>query len=180
LGDIKHQMDRLENPNSFELDLKKISLTGDILMNSVRLFEKSAEANQIKFYQITNLQNEGFFQLPYVKADFRALMTVFRNLVENALKYRNYMKDECIVNLTHDSDNDFVYINFRDDGIGIPEEDKEEVFEEGFRSDNASRQDPAGTGLGLTQSKTIMVRMEGDLILKSCSPTILTVKIKKF
>jgi signal transduction histidine kinase len=172
-------MDRLESSDGTDLALTTINLTGDVLINAVRLFEKSAQTRDISLFKITNLQKAGFFKLPKVKANVRALMTVFRNLVENALKYRNHEENKCIVKISHSFDHDYVYIYFTDYGIGIPEGDEFDVFDEGFRSDNAVRQDPAGTGLGLTQSKEIMISMGGDLVLKSLIPVTLVVKIKK-
>ncbi len=179
LDDIRNQMERLENSQRSELSLETISLTGDVLINTIRLFEKSAQTMDIALARITKLSEGGFFQLPPVKANVRALMTVFRNLVENALKYRNHDKNKCIVKLSHRVDSEYVYIHFTDDGIGIPLGDEHDVFAEGFRSENAVRQDPAGTGLGLTQSKEIMRLMEGDLTLESIEPVTLVVKIKR-
>ncbi len=179
LHDIKNQMDRLDAPYSSELDMETISLTGDILFNSKRLFEKSAENNDIPHPKFTNLEKEGFFNLPRVKGNPRALMTVFRNLVENALKYRNHDSNTCEIKLSYEVIEDHVCIYFTDFGIGIPDEDKFDVFDEGFRAENAIRQDPAGTGLGLTQSKEIMRSMDGDLSLKATTPVTVIVKIKK-
>ncbi len=179
LDDIKNQMDRLEAPNAAELNMETVSLTGDILFNSKRLFEKSAETHNIRYAKFTNLEKEGFFNLPRVKANPRALMTVFRNLIENAVKYRNHNEDKCEIELSYEILDNYVYVFFSDYGIGIPPEDNLDVFDEGFRSENAIRQDPAGTGLGLTQSKEIMLLMGGDLLLKSTKPVIMIVKIKK-
>jgi len=179
LDDIKNQMDRLEGPQGSDINIVPVNIAGDVLINAVRLFEKSAETRDIAVAKITNLRKEGFFELPQVVANTKALRTVFRNLVENALKYRDHEKNKCIVELSHYKDDDFVYINFTDYGIGIPSSDKEDIFDEGFRCENAVRQDPAGTGLGLTQSQEIMKVMSGNLELTSFSPVTLTVKIKR-
>ena len=178
LYDIKNQMDRLDAPYSAELDVETISLTGDILFNSKRLFEKSSENNDIK-PRFTSLEKEGFFNLPRVKGNPRALMTVFRNLVENAVKYRKHDEKICEIELSYQVLDEHVVIYFTDFGIGIPDEDEFDVFDEGFRSENAIRQDPAGTGLGLTQSRDIMRSMDGDLLLKTTNPVTVVVKIKK-
>lgn len=179
LDDIKNQMDRLEDQQGSEINMEPVNIAGEVLINAVRLFEKSAETRDIKHARITNLRKEGFFDLPQVAANPKALRTVFRNLVENALKYRNHEEDKCIVELSYHLDDDFVYINFTDYGIGIPSSDKEDIFDEGFRCENAVRQDPAGTGLGLTQSQEIMEIMAGNLELTSFKPVTLTVKIKR-
>ncbi len=180
LDDIKNQMERLESAQSSDLNIEPINIARDVLINAVRLFEKSAQTRGITNARITNLKNEGFFDLPKVKGNTRALMTVFRNLVENALKYRNHdTGNKCVVTISHEEDDNYVHIVFKDYGIGIPKGDEHDIFDEGYRCENAVRQDPAGTGLGLTQSKDIMVGMGGDLILKHGKPATLIVKIKR-
>ena len=178
LEDIKNQMERIERSQLAIADRKKIRV-GSLLINSVRLFQKSAESRGINKPEITNLKNEGFFGLPFVIGDEKLLMLVFRNIIENALKYRNLNNNKCKVDIKHSFDEEFVNISFTDYGIGIPESDMSEVFDEGFRSENAASQDPAGTGLGLTQSRDAMRTMKGDLILDSCNPVRLLVKIKR-
>lgn len=179
LDDIKNQMDRLESQQSIEMETEPVNLAGTVLINAARLFEKSAQTRGIRLAKITNLRNDGFFDLPQVSANAKALLTVFRNLVENALKYRDHNVNKCIVKLSHREDNKYLFIDFVDYGIGIPLSEKSDIFDEGFRCENAVRQDPAGTGLGLTQSLEIMRNMGGDLILTSCKPVTLTVKLKK-
>jgi signal transduction histidine kinase len=179
LYDIKNQMDRLSTLHSTELEIEKVYLTGDILFNIKRLFEKTIESCEVSEAKFSNLDANGFFYLPPVMVNQRAITTVFRNLVENAIKYRDYEDDRCIIKLTYDKEGPYVNIYFTDYGIGIPKGDGQDIFDEGFRSENAIRQDPSGTGLGLTQSKELMKLMGGNLTLESISPVILKVQLKK-
>jgi len=180
LDDIKNQMERLENAQSEDLSIEPLNIAGDVLINAVRLFEKSAQTRGITTARITNLRAEGFFNLPKVLGNKKALMTVFRNLLENALKYRNHNNgNRCVIELSHEEDDNYVYIAVKDYGIGIPKGNERDIFYEGFRCENAVRQDPAGTGLGLTQSKEIMVGMGGDLTLVSRNPATLVVIIRR-
>jgi signal transduction histidine kinase len=121
LDDIKNQMHRLESSEVFKPKLESIHLGTRILINSVRLFEKSAQTRDIKRAEITRLSDFGFFKIPNVVGDEKLLMLVFRNLVENALKYRDHKKETCEVTLKHSIDSDYIYISFIDNGIGIPE-----------------------------------------------------------
>jgi len=179
LEDIKIQMDRLDVSVGSGFHEENISLAADVLINAVRLFERSAKTREIAYYDITNLQNEGFFNLPPVRGDIKALMTVFRNLIENALKYRRYDENRCVVKLSYEVERRYICIYFSDWGIGIPLEDEHDVFQEGFRSENALRQDPAGTGLGLSQSRQIMLAMGGELSLINTNPVTMRIKIKR-
>lgn len=179
LEDIKNQMDRLQTLEHANLKIRDAYLTSDILISTVRLFEKSAQTREIRNASITNLKDNGFYDLPMIVADPRALMTVFRNLVENSLKYRKHSSSSCSVRMEHQFDDDYVYILFSDDGIGIPEEYAQEIFDEGIRAPNAVAQDPAGTGLGLTQSREIMREMGGNLELVSFKPVTIKVTIRR-
>jgi signal transduction histidine kinase len=103
-------------------------------------------------------------QLPLVKADPGALATVFRNLIENALKYtREGAKDSCITFRFRQVPK-YLEILVEDNGIGVPKDAERWIFIDGFRSDNAMRRRPAGgSGIGLPHSKDLMVAMGGDL-----------------
>ena len=41
------------------------------------------------------------------------------------------------------------------------------IFEEGYRAENAMREQPAGTGFGLAQSQELMKQLEGNLLCES-------------
>jgi signal transduction histidine kinase len=54
-----------------------------------------------------------------------------------------------------------------DSGIGIPEADIHQLFQEFFRASNAKRQKIQGTGVGLAGVKHIVERFGGELALRS-------------
>ena len=152
LSDIKGQIDRLSEPVPAELALSPVLLGGEILAKIVPYIERLANASEIRHIDITNLRESGYFTLPAVKANADALMTVFRNLGENAIKYNNKNKNECIIEISCESVGDIIKVYFTDEGIGIPIEEADWIFEEGYRAENAMRRNPAGTGYGLSQS----------------------------
>lgn len=178
LEDIKNQMERIEAAHRSVVNLEDIYV-GNILINIVRYFQKSAQSRGIENALITNLKKSQFFTLPKVRADEKLLMLVFRNIVENALKYRSLDSTFCKVDIKYEIEKEFINILFTDYGIGIPIEEKFDVFSEGFRSEIASSQDPSGTGLGLSQSFESMQAIGGDLVLLKCFPVTLKVKIKR-
>lgn len=178
LLDIMNQMERLESPARYQYASQALKIGGDVLAPVASYFEKSAASRGITRASFTNLGDAGFFKLPEVIGDTAALLTVFRNLTENALKYRKQGSNECKIELDHKLTGRMLYIYFKDYGMGILDADRDSVFDEGFRSDAAAAQDPSGTGLGLTQSREIMHKLQGDLQLVNLSPTTFLVTMK--
>jgi len=58
-------------------------------------------------------------------------------------------------------------IEVRDDGIGIPEDERGKLFTEYFRAKNARATEEIGTGLGLTIIKEIVERHGGRISVES-------------
>ena len=102
--------------------------------------------------------------LPLVPADFVLIEQVLVNLLDNAAKYSG---GDSEISVTAALDREEVAITVADHGPGIPEEDRELVFDKFYRL-RASRQ-IGGTGLGLTISKAI-VEAHGGRIWVSGRP----------
>ena len=74
---------------------------------------------------------------------------------------------------------EYVEVEVRDTGIGIPPEDLEHVFERFYRADPARGRDPGGTGLGLAIAHWIVDQLGGDISIQSQpgSGTAVTVRL---
>ena len=59
----------------------------------------------------------------------------------------------------------FLEITIDDDGPGIPEEKREEVFRAFYRLDNSRNTKTGGVGLGLTITRDIVLSHGGEIIL---------------
>lgn len=97
-----------------------------------------------------------------LQADATRLAQVFDNLISNAMKYA----PTCSVEITQTADEDHAYISVKDQGVGIPPEYIDRVFERFFRvpSDNMSVR---GTGLGLFISRRIIEAHHGEITVQS-------------
>jgi signal transduction histidine kinase len=84
--------------------------------------------------------------LPVVAHDADAIAQCVINLLSNAAKYSDENKP---IQLEMDRKNDGVIVRVIDQGIGIPEEDVQQIFEPFFRGGDASVRRRKGTGIGL-------------------------------
>lgn len=82
---------------------------------------------------------------------------IVRNLVTNAIRYGG---DEIQISMSRQGDR--VVLRVADDGPGVPEEDRERIFEAYHRAHSSSGQ-PGSVGLGLTVSRTLAELMGGSL-----------------
>lgn len=86
------------------------------------------------------------------------------NLIENAVKYNNVGG---WVRVSLDADYKYCYIKVEDNGIGIPDESKEHLFERFYRVDKARSRETGGTGLGLAITKDVILLHNGQIRLDS-------------
>jgi two-component system sensor histidine kinase SenX3 len=92
------------------------------------------------------------------------LTALFKNLLENAI---NYSKEDSKVNIKVKARDHSVQIAFSDNGIGIPAEDQERIFERFYRVDPSRSRQTGGTGLGLSIAKHIVNQHGGEISVKS-------------
>ena len=89
--------------------------------------------------------------LPEIRADRIALLRVLRNLVDNSLKYGGDSLTRIVVGYNETEDHHIISVS--DDGVGLTEEESQDVFGLFIRQKTAAG--IAGTGLGLTIVKEI-------------------------
>lgn len=97
-----------------------------------------------------------------VLSDIRVLRNILLNLLSNASKYSDAGKN---IFLTISRTGTDLKIEIRDEGIGIPEEDKKHLFDRFFRARNAAN--VPGTGLGLNIVKRYVELLGGSIQFKS-------------
>ncbi len=100
--------------------------------------------------------------LPEIRADRERVLQVMMNIVSNAIKYT---PDGGRIEISAGQSNKRVWMEVSDNGIGIPAEDRDRIFERFYRVDKARSRQSGGTGLGLSIAKEIMDRHKGSLTL---------------
>ena len=83
------------------------------------------------------------------------LYSVFRNLVDNTVAYAGEGVDIYIECNTEDSD--YFFFSYSDNGVGIPNEHLERIFERFYRIDKGRSRKVGGTGLGLSIVKNAIL-----------------------
>ncbi|WP_182113043.1 MULTISPECIES: cell wall metabolism sensor histidine kinase WalK [unclassified Actinotalea] len=101
-----------------------------------------------------------------VWGDHDLLVTAVRNLLDNAISYSD-PGTRIAVGTTVRRDAGTVEIAVVDQGIGIPADQQERLFERFYRVDEARSRDTGGTGLGLSIVKHIAADHGGDVTVWS-------------
>ena len=100
--------------------------------------------------------------LPLLMGDRGRIEQVMLNILSNAVKYT---PDGGHIFVTAGDAGEKVWMEVADDGIGIPEKDRERIFERFYRVDKARSRESGGTGLGLSIATEIVQRHHGSLTL---------------
>jgi two-component system sensor histidine kinase SenX3 len=99
-----------------------------------------------------------------VVGDKEMLVTALANLVENAVAYSDENTRVAVAVRTRE---EMVEITVTDQGIGIPEQELERIFERFYRVDPARSRQTGGTGLGLSIVKHIVAAHRGQVTVWS-------------
>ena len=119
--------------------------------------EAACRLNQVQFRVALGSQLAPF-------AEPERLKLILRNLVRNAIKYRNAERPNSYVAIETRDEPGWISIEVRDNGLGIPEKNQDQVFQmfRRFHADSAE-----GHGLGLAMVKKQVEYLEGKVSFTS-------------
>ncbi|MEJ2719006.1 MAG: ATP-binding protein, partial [Deltaproteobacteria bacterium] len=103
-------------------------------------------------------------KLPVVSGDSTLLFQIFVSLIDNALKYRR-PRVRPKVTMSYERDGEHVLVRVADNGVGIPADCHEKVFDI-FQRLHSQDQVP-GTGIGLAIMRKAVRALEGQVWLES-------------
>ncbi|WP_176852123.1 sensor histidine kinase KdpD [Mucilaginibacter sp. OK268] len=182
---IEHYFDRLDRTRIFQ-HLKKIimavqqmtAILDDLL--SLEKIESGKVSLRMKCFDLTSVSRDVLEEMQAmtkkgqqlfhrhhgldteVYLDQDLLRRCLTNLISNAIKYS---PEGGIVELVTCITEQFMEVQVKDQGIGIPEKEQSRLFETFFRADNAK--DIQGTGLGLNIVKRYVELMNGSVSFSS-------------
>ena len=99
-----------------------------------------------------------------VRGDRNKLVEVLGNLVDNAVKYS---PGGSSVRIACESGQELLRVRVSDEGLGIPEDELENIFERFTRVSNVETENIRSTGLGLYLVRELVVRMGGTISVQS-------------
>ncbi|WP_339874185.1 GAF domain-containing sensor histidine kinase [Olleya marilimosa] len=94
-----------------------------------------------------------------------AVTQILINLVDNALKYNSSKHPE--ITLNYSENKNFHIFSVTDNGIGIAQEQQNEVFKLFNNNNQTDVKGNKGTGIGLFTVKNLVKKLNGDIVLKS-------------
>lgn len=144
-------MVRTENYIS-KLEFVRVNIN-DFTESIMKMLRPMAESRNIELLLET-------FSPIYVMADEVKFSQVLINIIENAIKYN---RDGGHVHVSIKAFEDNCFIRIEDNGMGIPKENLERIFDRFYRVDTSHSKDVEGTGLGLYIVKEIVVQHGGRI-----------------
>ena len=164
------QLSKLES-NDIKLNLKEINISELIRQNIISFY------SQIEKYNIKvciNIPNEDV----YIISDEKCINRILNNLINNSLKH-GVKVTKMGVNLSTDDDN--VFIDVYDNGIGIPKEELKFVFDRLYTVEKSRSTNLKSSGLGLTIVKKLTEILDGDISVESVSfeKTVFTIRLPR-
>lgn len=128
-----------------------------LIQDTIRLFDGALNSKQIKI----NLQLEESIQW---KTDFNMLEFILRNVLSNAIKFSD-IGDK--IDLIARIEKDQLKIVIEDEGIGMTEQQLEQIFVRTSEKIRRGTQKEKGTGLGMSVSQDFINQMGGKILVES-------------
>jgi len=109
-----------------------------------------------------------------IEGNLFLLDAIFRNFIDNSIKYGGEGITICIKNRYNDSE--YCYFNYSDNGIGVGREHLSRIFERFYRVDKGRSRILGGTGLGLSIVKHAVMFHGGNIYAKQVKEELVDAK----
>jgi PAS domain S-box-containing protein len=189
---ISQAADDKKYPKSFKEQLEYIKTSGEALsevINDILDISKIEEGKMTLSYENVELVGliRGIYHInkgaaekknlifnyslsksipKYIRIDRTKLKQILVNLISNAIKYTADGK-RVTIKVDFDEENKVLFFSVKDEGIGIPPDQLEDIFTRFKQVDSSISRDHGGTGLGLAITKRLVQLLKGDISVKS-------------
>ena len=168
LAIIKKESDRLKRLIEDILLLSSIENKNNLVTENILLYDVFKEVYEMINYiakdKNINISYNFEDEKIVVEAYGDYIKQLFLNLIDNAVKYTPPGGEVTINQYTK---YDEIVIEIIDNGIGIPKEDIDKIFQRFYRVDKARSRSVGGTGLGLAITKHIVNSLKGRICVES-------------
>ncbi len=155
IGDLLN-VSRLQT-GKFVIEPTPVDLT-EIVANEIQQLSETAKNRKIK------LKFNKLKDFPIVMLDENKIRQVIMNFIDNAIYYTPNGGTIILKVAANSKKIDFTVT---DDGIGVPKQEQQKLFNKFYRAANARKARPDGTGLGLFMAKKVVVDQGGSIVFNS-------------
>ncbi len=157
---LTNLVNQLKNLAKFDSEKSKLNLTEINIEKLIKniVYNNQGCALEKNLNIVFNLENVNTY------LDKDKISQVIVNLLSNAIRYTN-AGGNIYINAYKEKEN--IKIHFKDEGVGIPKESLNHIFERFYRVDESRSKDTGGIGVGLTIVKSIVDLHEGKIEVKS-------------
>jgi signal transduction histidine kinase len=167
-------VDKVLKLSMFEKEAVKMQMAR---LDLTQLIQEVVQTMRLQFElqnAVVHVETEG--QYFNIQADRVHMISVVYNLLDNALKYSG---EKSVITIKLISKSPHIYLQFSDQGIGIPKDYQQKIFEKFFRVPNNNRHNQKGYGLGLSFVAHILLQHGGQITVADNQPkgTIFTIQL---
>ncbi|WBL26412.1 two-component regulator propeller domain-containing protein [Zunongwangia sp. HGR-M22] len=144
-------------------ELKLRVRQSEILVSTRNIFNSFLEMAHAKSINL-NLNVEEEQIICWIDMD--KYKKVLYNLMSNAIKFTNNQGNVDLYLSYKGENNEYLFLEISDDGIGIPPESQEKIFSRFYQAEN-SQDNTTGTGIGLSLVKALVEIHKGSIFVKS-------------
>jgi PAS domain S-box-containing protein len=145
---------------------EKVNMMGSATQDSQRVDLRAVLENEVCEVQSAYPDAAVTYDTPIPAVDIEAndmIASVFRNLLKNAIQHND--KPVAAVDVSATERDDTVTIRFEDNGPGVPDDQKQAIFDKGDRGLEST-----GTGIGLYLVETLVTDYGGDVRVEDSDP----------
>lgn len=165
----QHELDRLKTL------VDNLLLAAKVENNYTPLFERENVHDLIRDYvnRMAMAYPDVEFSLDleensrFADLDRTGFMSMIGNLIDNAIKYS---PEEKLIQIHSKSDGKTLSISVSDQGVGIPEEEKKNIFNSFYRVGSEDTRKTKGTGLGLYILEQLVDAHKGSIMVTDNRP----------
>lgn len=159
---LSHLIDNILDFSRMDDDRKKYDFT-DVDLDELLLKFLESTRERLK-EQGFDIRYDNPDKVPLIRGDRDAILQVFYNLIDNAIKFSGTSR---VIDVTlSPRDNEIVFC-VKDYGIGISAKDQERIFDRFYRGDKPQKLGIKGSGIGLTIVKQIVEAHCGTIDIES-------------
>lgn len=161
---IASSAERIKNLSMHLIDATKLQSGANILnfqkLNLTKLIHDFIDEARALYIKEKNISIKFKYQDDYfTDADYEAISQILRNLVTNAIKFS---PANSTVSIKLEEDNGMLQVTIRDQGVGVPQNELEQIFAPFYQS-SRTKTGAGGVGLGLNIAKQIVEAHGGKI-----------------